>query len=111
YQPQSKIAEGKKQKKGQRIEERVNAVVALLEREEGKPRRIKINGAITANVVNGHGRRYPKSVLAAAIGELNGHLNESAGQRRAIQVLGEAEHPSDKGGRANLLETVTKWEE
>lgn len=111
YQPQSKIVEGKKQKKGQRIEERVNARVSLLEREEGKARRIKIDGAIQADVVNGNGRLYPSPVLEAAVAELSNHLNESAGQGRAIQVLGEAEHPSDKGGRPNLLETVTKWEE
>jgi len=111
YQPQSAISEKKKQKKGQRFEERVNAPVVLLEREEGKPRRIKIDGAITAGVVNGNGRRYPTAVLQAAVAELSDHLNESAGQGRAIQVLGEAEHPSDKGGRPNLLETVTRWEE
>ena len=109
YQPQTKIAENKK-RKGQRIEERVNAPVVLLEAEEGKARRIRIDGAIQADVVNGNGRLYPSAVLEAAVAELSSHLNESAGQGRAIQVLGEAEHPSDKGGRPNLLETVTKWE-
>ena len=114
YQPQSQIAEGGKQngkRKGLRIEERLNAAVSLLEKEDSRPRRVKIDGAIQAGVVNGNGRRYPAPVLQAAIAELNDHLNESAGQGRAIQVLGEAEHPSDKGGRPNLLETVTKWEE
>jgi len=130
YQPQTaaEVAEGKNSpspdlpskspspggrgsKRGQRFEERVDARVALEEREEGKPRRIKIEGAITADVVNGNMRRYPVSVIEAAIAELRGHLNESAGQGRAIQVLGEAEHPSDKGGRPNLLETVTKWDD
>jgi len=115
YQPQTAISEQRSavsgKKRGQRIEERVNAGVTLLEREDGKPRRIKIDGAIQAGVVNGNGRRYPGSVLEAAVAELSSHLNESAGQGRAIQVLGEAEHPSDKGGRPNLLETVTKWEE
>ncbi len=111
YQPQTtQVAEAKK-RKGKKFEERVNAPVMLLEREEGKPRRIKIDGAIQAGVVNGNGRRYPSAVLKAAVAELSDHLNESAGQGRAIQVLGEAEHPSDKGGRPNLLETVTKWEE
>jgi len=110
-QMMSESAGDKGKKKGQRFEERVNAVVALLEREDGKPRKIKIDGAIQAGVVNGNGRRYPSPVLKAAIVELNDHLNESAGQGRAIQVLGEAEHPSDKGGRPNLLETVTKWED
>lgn len=111
YQPQSAVSERKKQKKGQRFEERVDAPVMLLEAEEGKARRIRIDGAITANVVNGNNRRYPGAVLETAIAELRDHLNESAGQGRAIQVLGEAEHPSDKGGRPNLLETVTKWDD
>ncbi len=97
--------------KGKKFEERIDARINLQEAEAGKPRRIKIEGAITANIVNGNGRRYPSSVLETAIAELRDHLNESAGQGRAIQVLGEAEHPSDKGGRPNLLETVTKWEE
>jgi hypothetical protein len=117
YQPQKNPAvginseEGKKKRRGQRIEERLDASVALLEREDGQPRRIRVEGAITADIVNGNGRRYPASVLEAAVAELRGHLHESAGQGRAIQVLGEAEHPSDKGGRPNLLETVTKWDE
>jgi hypothetical protein len=111
YQPQTKVVESGKKKKGQRFEERINAGVVLLEKEEGKARRIKIDGAIQAGVVNGNGRRYPSQVLEAAVAELSSHLNESAGQGRAIQVLGEAEHPSDKGGRPNLLETVVKWEE
>ena len=117
YQPQSAssdqqsaVSESKK-KKGLKFNERINAQVVLEEREEGKPRKIKIEGAMTANVVNGNGRRYPVEVVRLAVDELRSHLNESAGQGRAIQVLGEAEHPSDKGGRPNLLETVTKWDE
>lgn len=98
-------------KRGVKFSERIEAQVVLTEREEGKPRRIKINKAITANVVNLNNRRYPSSVVEAAVAELRDHLNESAGQGRAIQILGEAEHPSDKGGRPNLLETVTKWDE
>jgi hypothetical protein len=119
YQPQTSadvaegrvsIPAGRSGKKRNRFDERIDAQVSLLETVEGK-RRVKIEGAITANVVNGNRRRYPSAVVEAAIDELRGHLNESAGQGRAIQVLGEAEHPSDKSGRANLLETVTKWEE
>src|SRR5690242_3811494 len=67
YQPQTTVvAEGKK-RKGKKFEERVNAPVTLLEREEGKPRKIKIDGAIQAGVVNGNGRRYPSAVLKAAV--------------------------------------------
>lgn len=102
--------EGEKKKRGARFEERVDASITLEEAQEGV-RRIKIEGAITAGVVNGNKRRYPANVIEAAVAELRNHLNESAGQGRAVQILGEAEHPSDKGGRPNLLETVTKWEE
>jgi hypothetical protein len=102
---------GGEKRRGKKFEERINANINLQEAEEGTPRRIRIEGAITANIVNGNGRRYPSPVLETAVAELRNHLNESAGQGRAIQVLGEAEHPSDKGGRPNLLETVTKWDE
>jgi hypothetical protein len=94
-----------------KFSERIEARVGLEEKQEGQPRKIKIEGAMTANVVNGNKRRYPVDVVRSAVDELRSHLNESAGQGRAIQVLGEAEHPSDKGGRPNLLETVTKWDE
>jgi len=122
YQPQTpspalpqmaerNLEKGAKRKKGQRIEERIEVVAVLEEAQEGQPRKIRIDGAMTADVVNGNKRRYPSAVLKLAVEELRGHLNESAGQGRAIQVLGEAEHPSDKGGRPNLLETVTKWDD
>ena len=83
----------------------------LQEAVDGAPRSIRVSGAMTAEIVNGNRRVYPSAVLAAAVAELRDHLNESAGQGRAVRILGEAEHPSDKGGRANLLETVTKWNE
>ncbi len=54
------------------------------EKEEGKARKIKIEGAMTANVVNGNRRRYPVDVVRSAVEELRSHLNESAGQGRAI---------------------------
>lgn len=102
---------GEKKRRGVRFSERIEARVGLEEKQEGQARKIKIEGAMTANVVNGNRRRYPVDVVRAAVDELRNHLNESAGQGRAIQILGEAEHPSDKGGRPNLLETVTKWDE
>lgn len=94
-----------------RFVERVEGGVELLEvSEDGGPRRVRAVG-ITADVVNGNGRRYPAAVLRAAVEELGTHLHESAGQGRALPLLGEAEHPSDKkSGRPNLLETVVKWE-
>ena len=61
--------------------------------------------------MNGNGRRYPADVVRSAVEEVRGHLTESAGQGRAVQYLGEAEHPLNKGtGRANLLETVVMWD-
>jgi hypothetical protein len=87
--------------------------VALLEAVEGQPRRIKAIG-ITADIVNGNQRRYPASVLETAVEEARAHLNETLGQGqlrgRAAQLLGEPEHPSSKSGRANILETVVKWD-
>lgn len=95
-----------------RITERVEQGIELAALEEnavGPARRVRAVG-LTANVVNGNRRRYPLAVVATAIAELNGHLHESAGQGRLI-ATGEAEHPSDKGGRPSLLETVVKWEQ
>ncbi len=88
------------------------AVGVVLEESDGKagPRRIRGDNVITAGIVNGNRRRYPAPVLETAIAELKTHLHESAGQGRLVQVLGEADHPSDKGQRGpQLLETVVKW--
>jgi len=93
-----------KAKRGRRLVERSGSV-ALVE-AEGGTRRIEAVG-ITADVVNANGRRYPTAVLEAAVAEAATHLQESAGQGRLL--LGESEHPSDKGGRPNLLETVVRW--
>ena len=71
-------------------------------------RRVRAIG-ITADVVNGNRRRYPRPVLERAVAELQDRLQESASQGRFI-ATGEAEHPSDKGGRPSVLETVVKWE-
>lgn len=67
--------------------------------------------AMTADIINENGRRYPAAVLEKAVNELALHLNESAGQGYLVQVLGEADHPSDKGKRASVRETVIKWNE
>jgi hypothetical protein len=97
--------------KNNKFTELLEGRMELREAVEGAPRSIRVNGAMTAEIVNGNRRVYPRSVLEAAVAELRNHLNESAGQGRAVQMLGEAEHPSDKGGRANILETVVKWTE
>jgi hypothetical protein len=111
YQPQSAMSESRKaatQGRKRMVEEMGH--LALAESvEEGAPRRVKAVG-ITANVINGNDRLYPAEVLEAAVQELQPKLVESAGSGRVLQVLGEAEHPSSKGGRPNILETVFKWE-
>lgn len=88
------------------IETSESALTVIGESNGGK--RIKAIG-VTAGIVNGNKRRYPRAVLADAVQRLNSKLNESAGQGRLI-LTGEAEHPSDKGGKANILETVFKWD-
>ena len=90
-----------------RFSETLTQSVTLVE-SVGGLRRIRAVG-ITADVVNGNKRFYPRQVLAEAVAKLNGNLRESAGQGRLI-ATGEAEHPGDKSGRANILETVVKWE-
>lgn len=75
---------------------------------ESKGRRVRAVG-LSADVTNGNKRRYPRSVVERAVEDLQGHLHESAGQGRLV-ATGEAEHPSHKSGRPNLLETVIKWE-
>lgn len=95
--------------KRERLAESQAGWAELCEAETDKPRRIKAIG-ITADVVNANGRLYPADVLRAAVERLGGHLHESAGQGRLIPLLGEPEHPAQKSGRPNLLETVVKWD-
>jgi len=107
YQPVTEAAG--KAGKGQRFTETVEQTLALTEAAQaGGGRKVRAIG-ITADVVNANGRRYPRRVLAEAVAKLNGHLHESNGQGNLI-ATGEAEHPSDKGQRANILETVVKWQ-
>lgn len=107
YEP---VTESAPQRKGgQRLQETVEQTLTVAESKgDGELRRIKAVG-ITADVINANGRRYPRKVLAEAVARLNGHLHESNGQGNLI-ATGEAEHPSDKGQRVNILETVVKWQ-
>jgi hypothetical protein len=110
YEPVTESAtDGGKAARGQRLQETVEQALIVAESKgDGGPRKVKAIG-ITADVVNGNGRRYPRRVLAEAVARLNGHLHESNGQGQFI-ATGEAEHPSDKGQRASILETVVKWQ-
>lgn len=93
----------------QRLTEQVEQALTLQEAQGSGARKVRAVG-ITADVVNGNRRRYPRAVLAAAVAGLNEHLHESAGQGRLVAVTGEVEHPSDKSGRMSLLETVVRWD-
>lgn len=106
YEPMGESqGQGQRQRLVETVEQRL---MPLAESSGNGLRRVRAIG-ITADVVNGNGRRYRRAVLADAVARLNSKLNESAGQGRYI-LSGEAEHPSDKGGRANILETIFKWE-
>lgn len=105
YVPMSEAQGGKEERFTEQVEQ---MLVTVESTAADGPRRVKAVG-ITADVVNGNRRRYPRAVLGAALADLNSHLHESAGQGRMI-LTGEAEHPGQKGGRTNILETVVKWE-
>jgi len=114
----SVVSEGKKvesgKKRGKRLDETVVNAIVLTESEEQEkpdgPWRIKATG-VTADIINGNGRRYPGNVLSAAVKELKNHLHESAGQGRMLSLTGESDHPADKGNRRPLLsETVFNWD-
>jgi hypothetical protein len=103
------MAESAKPAAGRKFTETIDGAISLGEAQEGNGgRRIKAVG-ITADVVNANGRRYPRRVLAAAVAKLNSHLSESNGQGRYI-ATGEAEHPSDKGTRPSVTETIVRWD-
>lgn len=105
YEP---MAESVTSKDGVRLQETTEQVLESIG-PEGSARKVKGIG-ISSDVVNGNGRRYPRKVLANAVAALNTHLHESNGQGRLVLTTGEAEHPSQKGGRPSLLETIVKWE-
>ncbi len=95
--------------KGQRFTETIEQTLTVTEATQASGGRAVKAIGITADVINANGRRYPRKVLAEAVAKLNGHLHESNGQGQFI-ATGEAEHPSDKGQRASILETVVKWQ-
>ena len=96
----------------QRLIERIERPLELVQVAESEAgdgvRRVRAIG-LTADVVNENRRRYPLALVREAVAKLQVHLHESAGQGRLV-ATGEAEHPSDKSGRPNILETVVKWE-
>jgi len=107
YQPVTESAG--KAAKGQRFTETIEQTLTVTEATQASGGRAVKAIGITADVINANGRRYPRRVLAEAVARLNGHLHESNGQGQFV-TTGEAEHPSDKGQRASILETVVKWQ-
>ena len=73
--------------------------------------RIKVH-ALTARKVTINKTFYPVSVLEAAVRELqdSNKLNESVGQGKIKPLLGEVEHPRDKGTLPSLNAAAFKWE-
>ncbi len=109
YRPKT-VEEARQEVKqrGRKVVETIETGRMELLESSGAARRIRAVG-ITADVVNGNGRRYPAPVLAAAVREAQTHLHESLGQGRLL--LGEVDHPSSKATRRpNYLETVVKWD-
>ena len=107
YEPVTESAG--KAAKGQRFTETIEQTLTVTEATQASGGRAVKAIGITADVINANGRRYPRRVLAEAVARLNGHLHESNGQGQFV-TTGEAEHPSDKGQRASILETVVKWQ-
>jgi hypothetical protein len=99
--------------KGERVIETLPSAIEFVESTQSNPDgpwRVRGIG-ITADIVNGNNRRYPAAVLRRAVNDLKQHINESAGQGRALSlVTGESDHPSDKGNRRPLYsEIVVNW--
>jgi len=66
---------------------------------------------MTAGSINENMRRYPAPVIADAVEKVRQQLGNPAGRIGRGPLLGEAEHPSDRGqGRALWLNTVFVWD-
>lgn len=66
---------------------------------------------MTAGTINENMRRYPAPVIADAVARAQQQLGNPAGRIGRGPLMGEAEHPSDRGAsRALWLNTVFVWE-
>lgn len=119
--PDAQTASKTDKRPDRRFVETFNSVTGALSEDASKPgnKRLTIGEAIRADEVNLNNRRYPRAVLQAAVAEIvaSSKLRESAGQGRLIlrtpegaPLVGEADHPSDKGKRAQVIETVVAWD-
>lgn len=73
---------------------------------QGRP--VKAVG-LTTDVINANRRIYPRAVVEEALAAWNVEKDANGG-KGAGAATGEAEHPSDKLSRRNILETVVRWE-
>jgi hypothetical protein len=66
---------------------------------------------MTAGTINENMRRYPLPVMAEAVKKAQAQIDNPAGRIGRGPLMGEAEHPSDRGqSRAQWLNTVFVWE-
>lgn len=84
--------------------------IVITEAAGDAPRRVRGIG-MTAGAVNENMRRYPAPVIADAVARVQAQLNNPAGRIGRGPLLGEAEHPTDKGQTRPLwLNTVFVWD-
>lgn len=94
--------------KQEALHESVEQRIELAEAREGSASRPVKAVGLTAGAVNANRRRYPLAVVQSALQDYNAKLTESGG-KGTLLATGELEHPSQKGGRRSLLETVVRW--
>jgi hypothetical protein len=95
----------------EKIVDSMETLIESLEwNEEKESAKITIIG-VTADVVNGNRRLYPKDVLRESIAELSHNLKRTSARSGRRLVTGEIDHPSTKGNKEPLLnESVILWE-
>lgn len=98
--------------KSHKFQEITPACVKIEEAVHGETKGWPITGiGVTADMVNANGRRYSTAVLLDAIREARQFMDQSLGQG-AFALVGESDHPTDKGNAVPLLtETIINWKE
>lgn len=92
------------------INERIGTVRLIESTGSDGVRRVRGIG-MTAGQINDNMRRYPAPVIADAVAQVQSQLGNTAGRVGRGPLLGEAEHPQDKGERRALwLNTVFVWD-
>ena len=92
------------------ISERVGTVQLLDSTTDAGERRVRGVG-LTAGQINENRRRYPLAVVADAVKRAQAQQANQPGKLGRGPLLGEAEHPSDRGeSRPLWLNTVFVWD-